>query len=178
MEGTPVYFEDFRDFHSWSAFTVNRWNTTCTVDGDPYGTVNPRGSVEVSGYLNRAVVVESCVDKDGESFILRADRGRTFKFTPDVVVEPAGDDVVRLGETLSCFEGGAHWFNRFIGLVLRKENSRRSASWPLIRETYRRIGRYEPDPSSSSEEADKGVGRELLWYLRHRSSWPYTITIV
>ena len=178
VEGTPVYFDALTHFHSCSLFTVNCWNTNCTVDGDPCGTVNARGGVEVSGYLHRAVVVESCVDEDGESFILRGDRGRTFTFTPDVVVEPAGDDVVRLEEVLSCFEGGAQWCTCEIGLMLRKKNARPSASWPLCRETYRRIGRYESD---CGVEVDEGRGRALLKSVRfflHRSSWPYTITIV
>ncbi|MCJ1386897.1 hypothetical protein MMC17_010025 [Xylographa soralifera] len=193
VEGTPVYFDALYGYLSFSLFTVNRWNTTCTVDGDPYGAVNARGSVEVSGYLNRARVIESCVDEDGEGYILRGDRGRTFTFTPDVVVEPAGHDVVRVGEVLSCFECGRHFYTCSIGLVLRKENARPSASWPLSREIYRRIGRYESmvpgcenvfesgDSNSSNGEAEKRKGRALLksvWDLLHRSSWPYTITIV
>ncbi|MCJ1433336.1 hypothetical protein MMC27_002696 [Xylographa pallens] len=193
VEGTPIYFDALFGYLSFSLFTVNRWNTTDTVGGDPYGAVSARGSVEVSGHLARAVVVESVVDEEGEAFILRGDRGRTFTFTPDVVVEPAGHDVIPLGETLSCLECGRHFYSCSIGLVLRKEKARPSASWPLRRDTYRRIGRYESlvpgcenifesgSTNSGSEEAEVGAGKALLNSVRdtlHRSSWPYTITIV
>ena len=191
VEGTPVYFEMLGEF-SPSAFTVNRWDTTCTVDGDPYGAVDVGGSVEVSGNINRAVVLERCVDEDGERFILRGDRGHTYEFTPDVVVEPAGDDVIRLGEALWCFECTRHFYTYAIGLVLRKKIVRTSVSWPLSREIYRRVGHYKsmhPDShfmyasgvSEDSEKAERGKWkwlREEVRPLLHRSSWPYTITIV
>ena len=133
------------------------------------------------------------MDEEGEAFILRGERGRTFTFTPDVVFEPAGHDVVRLGVALSCFECGRHFYTCSIGLVLRKENSRPSTSWPLRRKTYRRLGRYEylvpgcdnmfesGDTHSSSEEAEDGKWKALLksvWDLHRPSFWLYTITIV
>ena len=191
VEGTPVYFEMLGEFSPW-LFTVNRWDTTCTVGGDPDGAVNVGGSVEVSGNLYRAVVQERHVDDDGERFTLRGERGHTYDFTPDVVVEPAGDDVIRLGEALWCFECARHFYTSAVGLVLRKKNVRTSVSWPLSREIYWRVGHYEsihPDShfmygsavTKDNEEAERGKWKWLIEEvgpLLRRSSWPYTITIV